>query len=722
MKKEHAMTAKSFLHNLMHPKSIAIVGASNNPMKMGTMHALSILKDGFSGTLYPVHPTETEVLGQKAWQSPHDLPETPDLAIFVLPAKHLPPLFEDFGKIGTQNAIVITAGFKETGEDGAEQERQLVEIARQYGMRFIGPNCMGMINHAISLNTTVTPLTGPAGKLGMVSQSGTYVAQAIDYLEKRGIHFSKAVSVGNEADVNIIDVLEYLGEDEETRAIALYIETIRDVPRFLEVAAKITPHKPVIAQYVGGSEAGARAGKSHTGAMAGQEPLYNGLFKQAGVIRVHSVEDLYGLGWALANQPRLRGNRIAIITNSGGPGSAIADTLEACGCTVPPFSEKLEQQIRPLVPAHAPCGNPVDLTFIVDMRVMTDDIFEMVMKSGEVDGVVIHGAMNTGFLKAIFPHVSALMPDMTLEDLLAQSRRDLSKSIGLPHDYGVPVTVSSFFDREDQYTREYQDNGIPVFDAPEKAARAMATLVAYNKIRRRHAHERPAIPKANETARKIIDDARQNGQHSLDEYGAKQLLKTYGIPVPDERLAESADQAAAAAATIGFPVAIKACRADLLHKTEGGLVHLNITDEAGARKSFDAIQNAAEMPVPVIVGQMVSGSREFLAGLIHDPQFGHCVAFGVGGIFTEALNDVTYRVAPIGDTAAEEMIADIKNTKLLAPLRGMPAVHTAELADLLQKISMIGMIHNEIQEIDINPVLISGSSPVAVDALIVLAG
>lgn len=714
------MNKVSFLHGLMHPRSIAIVGASNNPSKMGTMHALSILKDGFNGPLYPIHPTEKIVLGQAAYSAVRDLPEAPDLAIFVLPAQHLPPLFEDFGKLGTKYAVIITAGFKETGEKGAAGERELVATARKYGMRFIGPNCMGVINRAISLNTTVSTVSGPPGSLGFISQSGTYVAQTVSYLQKRGIHFSKAVSVGNEADVSLVDVLEYLGEDAETKAISLYIESIRDVRRFLAVASKITLHKPVVAQYIGGSEAGARAGRSHTGAMAGQNHLYDGLFKQAGVIRVQSVEDLYGIGWALANQPPIRGNRIGIITNSGGPGSAIADTLEAEGCRVPPFSEALREKIRPLVPPHAPCGNPVDLTFSMDMEVMTETINRTVMTSGEIDGIVLHGAMSTGFLRIVYPHMADFFPGISIDDVLKNAEKDISKPVRIPFETGIPMTVSAFFDREDHYTRQYEDNGVPVYDSPEKAARAMGKMVEWMQIRERQANLPPEIPVPAEAASRIIATAIAENRKNLSEFEAKQLLGCYGIPVPEERLAQSAEETAEAASAIGFPVAVKGCHPDILHKTEAGLVHLNIADRESAERAFSAIQDAAGRSVPVLVSKMISGSRELLIGLTHDDQFGHCVAFGVGGIFTEALKDVTYRVAPVSLAAASEMMEDIRTRKLLGPYRGMPAVPSAALADLIQRISTIGAIHKEIKEIDINPLLVSSQTPVAVDALIVL--
>ena len=710
----------SFLHHLINPKSIAIVGASNNPMKMGTMHALSIINDGFAGKFYPVHPTEKTVLGYPAYAAPEDLPEAPDLALFVLPEQHLLPIFESFGRIGTKYAIVITAGFKETGDSGNEKEKNLKQIAQHYGMRFIGPNCMGIVNREISLNTTVMPILGKSGRLGMISQSGTYVAQTILYLQKRGIFFSKAVSLGNEADVNIIDVLEYLGDDDNTGAIAMYIESIRDVPRFLRVARSVTARKPVIAQYVGGSEAGARAGLSHTGAMAGKNHLYDGLFRQAGVIRVDSIEDLYLMGNGLANQPKIRGNRIGIITNSGGPGSAIADTCEKNGCIVPAFSKPLQSRIKPLIPPHAPSGNPVDLTFSLDMEVMANTINEQVMTSGEVDGVVIHGAMSTGFMRAVFPHVAKAVPGLTLEALIKDSTRDLSKTVNLPFVHQIPMTVSSFFDREDYYTQAYEDAGVPVFDSPEKAARGIAVMVKAARIMDRRRYSPPEMPPASDAALKIMAEAGKNGRKVLDEFLAKQLLGAYGIPVCREALAHSAEEAVEAARRIGFPVAVKVCDSDILHKSEQGLVRVNVGDANGVSQSFSDFQKKAGRRVPVIISEMITGGRELLAGITFDEQFGHCIAFGMGGVLTEAINDVVYRLAPLSLDEAEEMICDLSHPKLLAAYRGMPAVNMKSLAGMLCRLSLIPMIHPEIKEIDINPVVISGAEPVGVDALIIL--
>ena len=708
------------LIRLMNPKSIAIVGASNNPMKMGTMHSLSILKDGYKGKLYIVHPKEAQVLRQPAYKNVSDLPETPDLAFIVVPSEHLPGLIEDFGKKGTKYAVIITAGFKETGSEGKKLEETVNEIAKKYGMRFIGPNCMGIINSEISLNTTVMSLeTGP-GLLGFASQSGTYVTQVLPYLKERGIRFSKAISVGNEANISIIDALEYLGDDEQTRAISLYIEGIRDVDRFLSVACKITPNKPVLAQYIGGTEAGARSGMSHTGALAGPDHMYEGLFKQAGIIRVHSVEDLYGLGWALATQPRLRGNRIGIITNSGGPGSAIATTCETGGLSIPAFSETLQKELRPLLPAHAPAGNPVDITFSMDSNILTVKLPEAIMKSGEVDGIVMHGAMSSGFIKAIYDHIKDMLNGATIE-VITEATKPKDNSYALLYKkFDIPMTISSWFQNRDNFTEGYQDNGVPTFDSPEKAAKAMVSLYQHKIISERKPFAPPVMPAVNDDAAVIIRDAIGKGQKALDEFSAKKLLSLYGIPVCPERFALTRNDVIEAAGSLGYPVAIKVCDPAIMHKTESGMVMLNIksADEAGA--AFDLIRQRAGRDVPVIVSGMIRGEREFLAGIVRQQGFGPCVLFGLGGIFAEALRDTTFRVAPLAARDAEEMLDDLRAGKLLGDFRRMPAINRKKTADLLQALSFIPLLHPEIAEIDMNPIIFSGPDPVVVDALIVL--
>ena len=709
------------LHLLLHPKSIAVAGASNNPLKMGTLQALAILKDGYEGKFYPVHPTEKSVLGHAAYASPLNLPEVPDLALLVVPTAQVVPILEAFAKIGTNRAIIISAGFKETGEKGRALEERLREIAATYGIRFLGPNCMGIVNTAISLNLTVAALEKRPGSLGMASQSGTYITQTLSYLRERGIRFSKAVSCGNEADIDVIDVLEYLGADEQTKAIILYIEGIRDGRRFIETAQKITPRKPVLAQYVGGSASGARAGMSHTGALAGPDLLYEGIFKQCGIIRCHSIEDLYAHGWMHAVQPPLRGRRLAVVTNSGGPGTAISHNADQGGMTVPRFSDALQKKIRELIPGQASSANPVDLTFHLDMKLLAETIPAMILESGEVDAIAVHGAINSGFMKAIYPHIREVMGNISRDTFLEQTAIDMTAAAELPRKYGLPLVVSSFFGREDNNTSFYMDHDVPVFDSPEKAARGMVSLLRHLEIRGRKPIVKPDLPPENPEAAGIIETALAAGQKALDERQAKELLAAYGVPIAREGIAATEDDAVKIADKIGMPVAVKDCAWEIMHKSGRGLVVLNIRTEEALREAFRSIRAAAGREIPILIQEMVAGSREFVAGMTRFPGFGPCVLFGLGGVFTEALKDRAFRSAPLCASEAEEMLSDIRAKALLGEFRGLPAVDLPALAGILRTVGAIALLHPEIAEIDLNPVIIAGANPIVADALFVLA-
>ena len=710
------------LQLLMNPKSIAVAGASNTPTKMGTIQSLSLLKDGYAGKLYFVHPTEKTILGITAYATPQDLPEVPDLALLIVPIKAVLSLLEDFGKIGTKRAIVVTAGFRETGDAGQDMENKLNEVARRYGIRFVGPNCLGVINSQICLNTTVYPFPPNPGLLGLASQSGTYVTQVLPMLRKKGIRFSKAISLGNEANIDIADALEFLGADEQTKAIILYIEGIRDGRRFIEIARKVTPHKPVLAQYVGGSVSGARAGMSHTGPLSGPDFLYDGIFKQAGIIRVGSVEDLYDHGWTLATQPLPRGRRVAVITNSGGPSSSISYTCDLVGLEVPRFSAGLQEEIRKYLQPHAASANPVDLTFHMGMEKLAVTIPEIIIRSGEVDALIMHGIMRSGFLREIYNHVSDYIKGASFEEFLSFSEPVIKEVFELPRKYNIPLIISSFFGQEDSYTKGFQENNIPVFHSPEKTARALGALYHYKLIRERKPGKENPLPKISPLAVRILQQAKKNGQKALDEYTAKKLLAAYGLPVTKEKLVKTQEEALEAATKIGYPVALKACHWQIMHKSGKGLIALQIESAAKLKVAFKDIQKAAGEKVPVLVQKMLAGNREFLAGMTRFAGFGACVVFGLGGVFTEIHHDATIRMAPLTAADTKEMFADIRARKLLDEYRGMPQVEKDKLSEILQTIGNISLLHPEIAEIDLNPIIISGAKPVVADALIVLEG
>ena len=708
------------LEKLINPVSIAVVGASNNPLKMATLHLLSIMKDGYKGRIYVIHPKEASVFGLKTYKSPLDLPEAVDCAFFVIPAHNIPETLKDFGTIGTTRAIIISAGFKEIGKEGKLLEDKLKSTAGINGIRFLGPNCMGIVNTEISLNTTIMEYIDRPGSLGFATQSGTYITQSLHYLKNHGIRLSKAVSVGNEADISIIDVLEYLANDEQTKAIALYIEGIRDIQRFLDVAITITPKKPIIAQYVGGSQAGARAGSSHTGAMAGPDYIYEGLFKQAGIIRVHSIEELFFHGYMLATQPRLKGNRVGIITNSGGPATSMANSCEKEGFIVPTFSVELQSKIKPLIPPHAQAGNPVDITFNLDLDVLTITIPELAIQSGEVDALCIHGAYRKGFVEAVYPHIREILNIQNPEDIINMFPSDLNTPGTIPQKHGIPLVMSSFYDYQDDFTKAMQDHDVLVFDAPEKAAKALASLLRYKEIINRLPYEPITLPESNPEAKAIILEAKKNNQKALDEYMAKRLLSLYGIPIPDERLIEDEKQLDGIVTSMRYPIVMKACHPDIMHKTEKGLVILPVKDSIEAKQAFQTIQNRAGYAIPVLAYPMVEGKREFMVGAVNNKGFAQSVLFGLGGIYTEAVQDVTFRIAPLTQRDAYEMLNDIKAKTLLGKFRNMDEVDKDILAQLIVIVSVLPVLHPEIAEIDCNPVIISGNKPVVVDALIVI--
>ena len=699
------------LHTIMAPRSIAIVGASNNPANMGTIQFLNLLHSGFPGPVYPIHPKETQVFGITAYARVEDLPEVPDLAMLVLPGRLVPEMMARFGAIGTRHAVIITAGFGETGEDGKALQHALDEAAGRHAMRYLGPNCMGLVNTRLPLNVTAAPLVSPPGHLGLISQSGTYITQTLQYLHKRGVRLDKAVSVGNEASTDLVDVLDYMAEDPQIRAIGMYIECIRRPAAFLEAARRITPRKPIIAQYVGGTRAGARSGSSHTGALAGPDRIYDGLFKQAGIIRTNAIEDVYRFGQALAVQPLPAGGRVGILTNSGGPGTAMADTLDRLGMQVPAFSDALQARLRKILPGHASTANPVDLTFHVDMTLMAKTLPEAILGAGEVDALLIHGIMDTGWADLAYPVFRDIV-QVSREEFRKMMQADVAGLIEMPTRFGKPVMVSTFFGRNDQAARSLQDGGIPVFSSPEKAAAAMATLGAYHRNRSGIEQDRPKKSAVPSEAPAIEAEARKAG---WDEYRAKDMLRAYGVPTCRERYAVTPQAALAAAETIGYPVVVKACHPDLAHKSEQGLVHLGLNAPVDVEAACAAIRNQTPQ-AGFLVSEMVAGEREFIAGILRHPGFPPCVLFGLGGIWAEAVEDTSIRLAPLSPSEALAQVSDIRAQKLLEAGRGRPAVDRRALAEILIDLGRLARDFPSIGAIDLNPIIIRDGQPVVVDA------
>jgi acyl-CoA synthetase (NDP forming) len=472
---------ESPLYSIVNPGSIAFFGASNRFSAMGT-NQLNALKDlGFEGKIFPVHPTEKQVLGFKAYQSVGDIPEVADLAVMVLPTQVVLRVMEECGKKGIKNVIVVSGGFKEVGREGAELEQKLVDIADQYGIRFLGPNCLGVANPHHKFNVTFLPFEGRPGFIGLASQSGSFITQMFGYLSRFDLGFSSGISVGNEANTDIIDCMEYLAVCPHTKVIGLYIEAIRRGREFVDIARSIVPRKPIVAYYAGGSDAGKRASLSHTGAMCGSDSLYDGVFRQSGVIRAHSIPELFDYCWVLGACPRPESNRVIIQTHSGGPGAAAADACSRAGIDLPHLSGETLKTLASMVPHTGSVNNPVDLTFTKNPLDFFSAIPDTLLGENKTDGLIVY------FL-APQQSISRTMESMSIsrEQIpgLTEKLYDDQGGLlaGLIKKHRKPLVGFTFQSHQDLFIQKLMQHGIPVFPSPERAARAMAALVSYSRL------------------------------------------------------------------------------------------------------------------------------------------------------------------------------------------------------------------------------------------------
>ncbi|MCJ8502302.1 acetate--CoA ligase family protein [Desulfatitalea alkaliphila] len=469
------------LYPLANPRSIAFFGASNRYTAMGTNQLNSILALGFEGAIYPIHPSESTVLGMQAYQDVQALPEVPDLAVLVMPTRLVAETLAACGRKGIRHAIVVSGGFKEVGGDGVQMEADLVAVARRHGMRFIGPNCLGVVNPHHRFNVTFANFEGRPGFIGMASQSGSLLTQMFRYLEQFQIGFSTGISVGNEADVDLVDCLEYLAACPHTRVITLYIETIRRGRRFIDTARRIAARKPIVAFYAGGSEAGRRAAFSHTGAMAGPDRLYDGVFAQSGIVRADSLTELFDFAWVLGQCAIPQGNRVIVQTHSGGPGAAAADACSRNGLSLPPFAPETLAKLRPLIPHTGSMNNPVDLTFSRDPMEYFRSIPEVLLQEPGADSMLLYCFTPRKNVMRIM-QAEGLSEEEALQ-LAAQMAEEHSRKLAdLVRQCGKPLLGFSYQNAEELIIRKILESGIPILPSPERAARALWALVHYGRI------------------------------------------------------------------------------------------------------------------------------------------------------------------------------------------------------------------------------------------------
>lgn len=478
------------LYKLINPDSIAFFGASNDFGSMGTSQLASLLGLGFKGNIYPVHPKASSVLGLKAYQRVADLPETPDLAVLILPTRIVLDTVTQCGEKGIKHAIIVSGGFREVGAKGRDLEQALIQTAHRYGMRFLGPNCLGVANPHHKLNTTFLPYRGAAGYLGMVSQSGSFITQMFDYLSRVGMGFSTAISVGNEADIDLVDGLKYLSACPHTKVISLYVETIRNPKDFLEVASAVTLNKPIIAYYVGGSESGKQASLSHTGALSGPDRIYDGVFRQSGIIRAWSIEEMFDMGSVLGSVPAPRGNRVVIQTHSGGPGAVAADACDREGLKIPSMPDVVKKALSALVPHTGSIGNPVDITFSKDRLAYFSSIPSCLLDADHFDILFIYLLLPKHMFSRAMESLGVPEKQMAFETEKLINEL-VGKIEGLVQTYAKPVIGFSFHSPEAFFIKQLRARNIPVMQSPHRAARAVAALCRYHEGRAKRAKDKP---------------------------------------------------------------------------------------------------------------------------------------------------------------------------------------------------------------------------------------
>jgi acyl-CoA synthetase (NDP forming) len=692
------------LSKLLNPKSVAVIGASDNPTRIGGRPLDYLLNGSFEGPVYPVNANRDTVQGAKAYKSILDVPGPVDAVVVAVPANVVVQTIEDCAAKGVGAAVIFSSGFAEQDEQGAQWQRQLTEISNRTGIRLLGPNCLGTFNAKTgwlaTFTTSVDQYPVQPGPIAIASQSGAFGSHLYTVAAKRGIRCTYWVTTGNESDVELSECIAYYAESDEVKVIAVYAEGVRNGPGLreaLELAYK--NNKPVIFQKVGRSGAGAEAAASHTASLAGSDAIYDALFRQYGVFRVDSIEELLDIALACQAGAMPKGDKIGLLTISGGAGVQMADTAEACGLNVAPMPEDQQKYLKELIP-FAGVRNPVDVTAqALNDLTLIKKYMESMMDKGGYDAVVAFFTVAAGY-----KHVSGPLIE-TLRDI-RQKYTD------------APMVLSIV--APDDIVRDYEAEGYTILEDPARAVRAAAALIHFGMaFERGLGAPPPALP----------SNAQPAPTDSVGEAEARAILASAGIPMAGTHLATTAEEAVAAWQSIGGPVAMKIVSPEILHKTEIGGVKLGVNGADDVAAAFEAIMAAGKQHHPdatlegVIVSEMVSGGVETVLGVINDPVFGPAVMFGLGGVFVEVLGDVTFRLAPFGVDEAHRMINEIKGIKMLHGARGMPPADLGALADALVKLSVFAAANAErFSSIDVNPFIVKESGAVAVDALIVPTG
>ncbi len=695
------------LETLFSPKSVAVVGASRTQGKLGYAVLSNIIQSGFSGHIYPINPKADEILGLPCYASLDDVEGEIDLAVIVIPAKFVVEVLETCGERNVGSAIVISAGFRETGHEGLMAERKMAELAEKYHMRTVGPNCLGVIDTLTPMNASFAVGMPRQGRIAFMSQSGALCTSILDIALAQEIGFSHFVSLGNKADLNEIDFLQAWAEDSESKVVMAYLEGIADGARFIQTARQLTKHKPIIAIKSGSTSAGSRAVSSHTGTLAGSERAYEAAFKQAGVLRAGSVGELIDLSVALAYQPLPRNEQVAIITNAGGPGIMATDAIERCGLRLASLSQETMDGLRQALPSAASVLNPVDV-----LGDALADRYRAALQSTATD-----------------PNVGALLVILTPQFMT--EIEETAHAVREVADHSdIPVLACFMGEANTEAGAKILANhNVPNYVVPERAVAALKAMVDQRQWQERPLPQIETFDVDRERAARIFQQVRADGRLQIGDAEARDILAAYGIPIPASKLCPTVEEAVAFAEEIGYPVVMKIASPDILHKTDIGGVRLNIESASDVRDSFDLLTFRAMRYMPdaeiwgCLVQQQVRGGKEIITGMNRDPQFGPLVMFGLGGIYVEVLKDVSFRIAPFSRREANEMMREIRSFNLLRGVRGEAPSDIEAISDTLLKVSQLVADFPDIVEMDINPLMAfeKGRGVMGIDMRLVLS-
>jgi acetyltransferase len=691
---------------IFSPRSVAVVGASRNPGKIGYEIVHNLIINEYRGRVYPVNPKAQAIHGLPCYPSVLALPEPVDLAIITIPAANALPAIEECGRKGIKGLIVISAGFREIGGVGLDRERELLAIVQRYGMTMIGPNCMGIINaHPdVQLDATFAPTPPLRGHVSLITQSGALGVAILEHAKSLGLGFAKFCSLGNKAQVSLNDLLSAWKEDPETKLIAAYIENFGNPKNFVRIAREVTKRKPVIAVKAGRSEAGGRATASHTGSLGGSDLAAEAVFNQTGVLRANSIEELFDLTMAFSLQPLPQGNRVAVISDAGGPAIMAVDELSAQGLQLAEFTEATEASMKAWAPPDASVKNPIDLTpegSLDDYR----KALEAVLADPNVDA-------------AIAVYVPPVRTDEVEWARVVWTAAAKFKKPVLCNFLGRTAESPGFM--------ELVEHSLPSYLYPENAARALAAMYRYAQYLKRDEGHVRTFEVARAKAGAILDEALGQERTRLTEIEAVEFLEAYGLTTARARLCKDVDSAARAARDLGYPVALKAVGQKLLHKTELRAVVLDVRDERALRlegmRLLHRMETQGIQPEGILVQEYISRGKEVILGMTRDKVYGPFLVFGLGGVYVEYMKDVSFGLPPLTDEDAYRMIRAIRTYPLLAGVRGEPPRDIDALAEAILRFSQLVLDFDQIQEIDLNPIesLEQGKGYRAVDARVIL--